>query len=547
MSSMQAWSLRTKLLLAFALVNALACAVYTAVGVVEARQAVRDIVDARLEAGSAALPFALGDAWMNRVHATDAKLADEEYFARVRTLNQLSRRSGLEFIYLMTVVDGKVRTVTDAAPDEDLASGDYMVYMAEYADASPAVLEAWRTGAPQFDEYTDKFGTFRSLFVPFTSSGGQRYVIGADMTLSSVQALTAQTTWSHVWLGLLVFAAGGVVAVVSGRLVAGPLVAVSGEVAAAADQHDLERGVRQLQGPELGRLTTSLNALFAMLRETFGSIRGSVEENARLAEQLEEAACHWRQQLDRNASRMDGVAREAVSIASDTDQAAGLVGEVRSGMDAVTRVLQSTRGVLDTVVQGVDCAAADGDRLAAELNGLSQQAHSINEVLAVIRQISEQTNLLALNAAIEAARAGDQGRGFAVVADEVRKLAGQTNATVEQTSRIVDSLVGAVRRAVDKMEESSRSSRALASSSQSVMAAMEDLSGNFSHMAVSVDASMEASARSRSAVQSIVQELEVLNRAFEDSVRDARVVSDVADRLDAQAGTLSSQLSRFRA
>ncbi len=71
---------------------------------------------------------------------------------------------------------------------------------------------------------------------------------------------------------------------------------------------------------------------------------------------------------------------------------------------------------------------------------LEQKSGQVDEILAIIGNISQRTNLLALNASIEAARAGEFGKGFAVVAEEIRKLAEGTKQSLNQVSEIVNEL-----------------------------------------------------------------------------------------------------------
>ena len=93
--------------------------------------------------------------------------------------------------------------MADGALAEEVADDSYSHHMQVYSDASPAVMETWRTQTPQTDEYTDSYGTFRSIFIPYTAPNGNRYVFGADMATTDVAAMMQQARFSE--LGLLLF------------------------------------------------------------------------------------------------------------------------------------------------------------------------------------------------------------------------------------------------------------------------------------------------------------------------------------------------------
>ncbi len=136
------------------------------------------------------------------------------------------------------------------------------------------------------------------------------------------------------------------------------------------------------------------------------------------------------------------------SIASELEGQAVQVSGAASAMRELTASLETTTNDI-TVVRDKALSAA---KKATEGGGIVRNAvvamseikassAKIEEIIAVIEEISFQTNLLALNAGVEAARAGQAGAGFAVVASEVRALSHRTSEAANQVKTLISSSV----------------------------------------------------------------------------------------------------------
>ena len=108
------------------------------------------------------------------------------------------------------------------------------------------------------------------------------------------------------------------------------------------------------------------------------------------------------------------------------------------------------------------------------VQGLSESAERIGEVVKLINDIAGQTNLLALNATIEAARAGEAGRGFAVVASEVKSLANQTAKATEEISAQIAAVQKVARDAMDAIKSIGSTIGEVSTVATSIASAVEE-------------------------------------------------------------------------
>jgi methyl-accepting chemotaxis protein len=218
------------------------------------------------------------------------------------------------------------------------------------------------------------------------------------------------------------------------------------EISERIAKGDLTASVAAVGKDEVARLLAAMGAMGDRLREVIGEVRSG-------ADALKAASAQ--------------VSSTAQGLSSGTSEQAASVEETSASLQQMTGSLDLTasnaRETERAAREGAGKATAGGASVARTVEAM----RTISDRIGIIEEIAYRTNLLALNAAIEAARAGDQGRGFAVVASEVRKLAeraqasakeigalaGESLLVAQQSGQLVAELVPAIQRTADLVEK----------------------------------------------------------------------------------------------
>lgn len=158
------------------------------------------------------------------------------------------------------------------------------------------------------------------------------------------------------------------------------------------------------------------------------------------------------------------------------DKLSGMAEDLSNSIDNISSVSSNLMSASEEL-------AATAQELAENTTGIEKDIKEMDNVIALIKEVSDQTHLLGLNAAIEAARAGEHGRGFNVVAGEIRKLAARTQNSVKEISDKLVHIQATILGFATQTHQISAVSQQQAASTEEITASMEKIQAMSEKMA----------------------------------------------------------------
>ncbi|TYC60581.1 methyl-accepting chemotaxis protein [Rhodobacterales bacterium] len=254
------------------------------------------------------------------------------------------------------------------------------------------------------------------------------------------------------------------------------------------------------------------------------TITGSVES-------LQHASTNLNSGAQQTTNQSEAVASAAATASANTETVAAAAEELATSVAEISRQVTSSSEIASQ-------ASEQASSTNARIQGLSNAAAKIGEVVTLIQAIAEQTNLLALNATIEAARAGEAGKGFAVVAAEVKELATQTSKATEEISTQISSIQGETHHAVEAIGTITETISKINEITTSISAAVEQQGMATNDIASNIQQAASGTQEVTANIQGVSSAAGVTNQA-------ADMVFTAARSLDQEARDLRSSVSAF--
>jgi methyl-accepting chemotaxis protein len=384
-----------------------------------------------------------------------------------------------------------------------------------------------------------------------------------DVVLASANALSAslasRASSSILWeLGvgmaavvfaivLISFAAGGI---------ARPIRA-SADFANGIAQQDFNQTLAIEQADEVGVLATALRKMQSDLKRSLdqrAEDQAKAEADRRkamrtIADEFESSVGGVMAQVTSAVTQLQSTAQSMASTAQETTHQASAVAQASGQTTQNVQTVATATEELSASIREIAGRVTESSRIVAEavtqtietngkVNGLSDAAQKIGDVVRWINDIAGQTNLLALNATIEAARAGEAGKGFAVVASEVKALATQTARATEEIAGQVRSIQEATAISADAIQGITETINRVNEISTAIASAVEQQGAATQEISRNVQEAAQGTAEVSSNIGSVTA-------AAQETGTAAGQVLKAANDLGRNGGLLKSQVETF--
>ncbi|MDD5717984.1 MAG: bifunctional diguanylate cyclase/phosphodiesterase [Sulfuricurvum sp.] len=159
-----------------------------------------EVCNSKLKTVAFVARYAIGDNFHDQI-AAGKRLTDAEDLQNILALSNLAEESNVKYIYSMILDENNtLRFTASSATKNELMTGNKLTRFYDSYDPYPKMISALKSGhlVYDFENDTDQWGSYRSIFVPYTTKNGVRYLIGVDIDSLSLQAKVREMVWIEI-------------------------------------------------------------------------------------------------------------------------------------------------------------------------------------------------------------------------------------------------------------------------------------------------------------------------------------------------------------
>lgn len=286
-------SFRAKVLWTAFGINALCTLVYTTDTCLQERATYLDGVDKKLRSTAFALPFILPDGFHDSISGPES-ISRELDWEVYTTNSRYALDAGVKYVYTYMREGDTFYECASSGDPQDLERRQKALFYEKYEQAPRSIYDAWDTDEIQYDEYTDEFGHFRSVFIPMRTAAGTRFIAGADVELATLDKAMMNLVGRSVLIGLGIFVLVAFASLFVLRRTLEPVKLLTAHTRALIEQDfvlagDTRSGLRAIaarESDEFGQLARGFVDMAERLKEYINELKLTTAAKERIESEL---------------------------------------------------------------------------------------------------------------------------------------------------------------------------------------------------------------------------------------------------------------------
>jgi sigma-B regulation protein RsbU (phosphoserine phosphatase) len=252
-------------------------------------------IDRFLSAGAIGAQRVYGDEFHQKLF-DGANYSTEEELAEVKRISELACWLELKYVAALAQRNGHYYYTISSSPQNEIDDGTYDRFWTKYDDVTPALAASFADGQERFEEHEDKYGSFRSAYVPFSLPGHDKpdYVYIADISLDYIYGHLHQTLLKTAFAGLVICAISLWLTYILANHIATPMTRLAGVIRSIV-QRDFQMqpaertslvGIADRSHMEVAQVASAFCKLETRLQDYFVRLEQTAAERERIASEL---------------------------------------------------------------------------------------------------------------------------------------------------------------------------------------------------------------------------------------------------------------------
>ena len=156
-----------------------------------------EVIDDKLRIGAYSVYNILGEDFFKNATNKDS-ISQEEDWKNINKLSYYNNHANLAFIYSSIKKDNKVYLTSSSASKEELEDKSELHYFHYYEDAGESLVNSFESEEILYENYTDKWGSFRAVHIPITLENSQIVVISAEISMEAFNKIIEDIKYKYL-------------------------------------------------------------------------------------------------------------------------------------------------------------------------------------------------------------------------------------------------------------------------------------------------------------------------------------------------------------